>query len=190
MERAGLLGQSFESCFPFAGVLSRWAPCFSWSSTFRGWSLQPSLFQPCTCHAAGVGNPARAPRGSGSSLKPSLTPFPARPCYLPIDSGRALADGLRLLLWPPPRFSQPSGFHALQGVAPLSSRGPGTPKPCQTMPNASPISSLFELRFALVVCKHSCCCFIISFSFFFSFFLSCCKIYLDFYLPGPNSLIL
>lgn len=43
-ERAGLLGQSFESCFPFAGVLSRWAPCFSWSSTFSGWSCSPLSF--------------------------------------------------------------------------------------------------------------------------------------------------
>lgn len=104
-----------------------------------------------------MGNPARAPRGSSSSLKPSLTPFPARPSYLPIDSGRALADWLascfgNLLASPSPLVSMP--FR----VAPLSFHGPGTSKPCQTMPNASPISPPFELRVALVVCKHSCCC--------------------------------
>lgn len=101
--------------------------------------------------------------------KPSLTPFPARPSYLPIDSGCALADGLtscfgNLLASPSPLVSMP--FSLL-----LSSRGPGTSKPCQTMPNTSPISSLFELRFALVVCKHSCCCCSIFFSFIFPFML-------------------
>lgn len=121
-EHAGLLGQSFEICFPFAGVLSHWA--------FHG--LRPLEAGAAALSLSAVYLPRcwsgkSRPGASWKQLlpKPSLTPFPARPSYLPIDSGRALADWLAscfgnlLLASPSPLVSMP--FR----VAPLSFRGPG-----------------------------------------------------------------
>lgn len=79
-------------------------------------------------------------------------------------------------------------------VAPLSFRGPGNIEAvsddAKMLPPFHPrLNSVSLWWFANTAVAAAAASSSFFFFLFLFFFLSCCKIYLDFYLPGPNSLI-
>lgn len=182
-----MLGQSFESLFSFCRCFEPMGP-----PAFHG--LRPLKAGAAALSLSAVYLPrcwsGKSRQGASWTRlfpKPSLPPFPARPSYLLIDSchvlGRALADGLascfgNFLASPSSLVSMP-----LRGFSPLLPRTwdiEAVSDDAKRFPPFHPcLNSVLFWLFANTAAAA------------FFLFLSCCKIYLDFfYLHGPNSLIL